>query len=108
MDWLKSLGFRINPENRCVKTVDEVKEYYRAWNEKRDSLDYEADGIVVKIDRLSLHDELGDIGHEPRWAIAYKFPAVQGNTSSGISASAWAGRAPLILTPSWSRFRWAG
>ncbi len=80
MEWLKSLGFRINPANRRAATIDEVKEYYRTWNEKRESLDYEADGIVVKIDRLSLHDELGDIGHEPRWAIAYKFPAVQGNT----------------------------
>jgi DNA ligase (NAD+) len=80
MEWLKSLGFRTNPNNKRAKTIEEVKEYYRTWNEKRESLEYEADGIVVKIDRLSLHDELGDIGHEPRWAIAYKFPAVQGNT----------------------------
>jgi DNA ligase (NAD+) len=70
MEWLKTLGFRVNPNNRPARTIDEVKEYYRTWSERLDSLDYEADGIVVKIDRLSLHDELGDIGHEPRWAIA--------------------------------------
>jgi DNA ligase (NAD+) len=80
MAWLESLGFKVNPNNRRVGTIDEVKEYYRTWNEKHEGLDYEADGIVVKIDRISLHEELGDIGHEPRWAIAYKFPAVQGTT----------------------------
>jgi DNA ligase (NAD+) len=80
MAWLKELGFKINPNNRRLKNVEEVKEYYRAWVERRESLQYEADGIVIKINQLNLHEELGDIGHEPRWAIAYKFPAVQGTT----------------------------
>jgi DNA ligase (NAD+) len=80
MEYLKSLGFRINPNNRLLKTIDEVKEYYRTWQERRESLPYEADGVVVKIDQLNLHEELGDIGHEPRWAIAYKFPAAQATT----------------------------
>ena len=48
--------------------------------EKRESLQYEADGIVVKINQLNLHEQLGDVGREPRWAIAYKFPATQGTT----------------------------
>ena len=80
MEYMKSLGFRVNPNNRRLKGLDEVIEYYRHWVEQRDSLDYEADGIVIKIDRLDLHDSLGDVGREPRWAIAYKFPAVQGTT----------------------------
>jgi DNA ligase (NAD+) len=80
MAWLKSLGFKINPHNRRLKTIGEIEEYYRAWVEQREGLAYEADGIVVKINQLNLHEELGDIGHEPRWAIAYKFPAVQGTT----------------------------
>jgi DNA ligase (NAD+) len=80
MAWLKSLGFKINPNNRLLKDIKSVQEYYRTWKEQREGLTYEADGIVVKINQLSLHEELGDIGHEPRWAIAYKFPAVQGTT----------------------------
>jgi DNA ligase (NAD+) len=78
--WLKSLGFKINPNNRLLKDIKEVQEYHRAWKEQREGLTYEADGIVAKINQLNLHEELGDIGHEPRWAIAYKFPAVQGTT----------------------------
>jgi DNA ligase (NAD+) len=80
LQWLKSLGFKINPNNRRLKNIEEVEEYYRTWVERRESLEYEADGIVIKINQLNLHEELGDIGHEPRWAIAYKFPAVQGTT----------------------------
>jgi DNA ligase (NAD+) len=80
MEYLKSLGFKVNPNNRTLKSIDEVEEYYHNWEEKRESLQYEADGIVVKINQLDLHERLGDVGREPRWAIAYKFPAVQGTT----------------------------
>jgi DNA ligase (NAD+) len=80
MEWLKTLGFKINPNSRLLKNITDVKNYYHSWVEQRAGLAYEADGIVVKINQLNLHEELGDIGHEPRWAIAYKFPAVQGNT----------------------------
>ncbi len=80
MAWLKSLGFKVNPNNRLLKNIDEIKEYYRAWKQQRAGLAYEADGVVIKINQLNLHEELGDIGHEPRWAVAYKFPAVQGTT----------------------------
>ena len=80
MAYLKSLGFKINPHNRRLKAIGEIEEYYRTWVEQREGLAYEADGIVVKINQLNLHEELGDIGHEPRWAVAYKFPAVQGTT----------------------------
>lgn len=80
MGYLQSLGFKINPNNRQLKDLDTVKKYYRTWERQRESLQYEADGIVIKINQLNLHTELGDIGREPRWAIAYKFPAVQGTT----------------------------
>lgn len=80
MEYLKSLGFKINPNNQLLKSINEVEGYYDKWVERRDSLPYEADGIVVKINQLALQERLGDIGREPRWAVAYKFPAVQGNT----------------------------
>ncbi len=80
MAWLKSLGFKINPNNRLLKSLEEVKDYYRTWETQRTGLAYEADGIVIKINQRNIQEELGDIGHEPRWAVAYKFPAVQGTT----------------------------
>ena len=80
MEYIKSLGFKVNPNNRLLSHIDQVEEYYRNWVEKRESLDYEVDGIVVKINSLDLQERLGSIGHEPRWAIAYKFPAIQGTT----------------------------
>ncbi len=80
MEYLKSLGFKVNPNNALFTSIDQVEEYHHAWVEKRESLPYEADGIVVKVDSLDLQERLGNIGHEPRWAIAYKFPAIQGTT----------------------------
>ncbi len=80
MEYLKSLGFKVNPNNALLTSIERVEEYYRTWVEKKESLPYEADGIVVKVDSLTLQERLGNVGHEPRWAIAYKFPAVQGTT----------------------------
>ncbi|MBE9513205.1 MAG: NAD-dependent DNA ligase LigA [Chloroflexi bacterium] len=80
MEYLKSLGFKINPNNKLLSSIQEAKDFYQTWEEKRESLPYEADGIVIKVDSLELQQRLGDIGHEPRWAIAYKFPAIQGTT----------------------------
>ncbi|MGD9394392.1 MAG: NAD-dependent DNA ligase LigA [Dehalococcoidia bacterium] len=80
MEYLKSLGFKINPNNQFLTSITEVEGYYDKWVERRESLPYEADGIVVKINQIELQERLGDVGREPRWAIAYKFPAVQGNT----------------------------
>jgi DNA ligase (NAD+) len=80
MEYLKSLGFKVNPNNALLTSIDEVEEFHHTWVERREGLPYEADGIVVKLNSLDLHERLGNIGHEPRWAIAYKFPAVQGTT----------------------------
>jgi DNA ligase (NAD+) len=80
LQYLKSLGFRTNPRNRIAENLDEVKAYYREWTAQRDSLEYEADGIVIKVNQSRLQNELGSIGREPRWALAYKFPPVEGTT----------------------------
>jgi DNA ligase (NAD+) len=80
MQELKSWGFKINPNNALVTTIEQAEEYYRSWVHRREGLPYEADGIVVKVDSIPLQESLGAVGHEPRWAIAYKFPAVQGTT----------------------------
>ena len=80
LEWLGSVGFRINPENRLCHTLEEVHDYYQSWLERRHDLPYEVDGVVVKVSPLSLQDQLGIVGREPRWAIAYKFPAEQAVT----------------------------
>ena len=80
LEWLKGLGFRINPNNRICGTIEEVIEFYDHWVEARHDLPYEADGVVVKVSSLALQDTLGVVGREPRWAIAYKFPAEQAVT----------------------------
>jgi DNA ligase (NAD+) len=80
MQYLKSLGFRINPANEKSDTIEDAKQYYHRWVERRESLAYEADGVVVKIDSLPLQEDMGAVGNEPRGAIAYKFPATQTTT----------------------------
>ncbi|GAI81292.1 unnamed protein product, partial [marine sediment metagenome] len=57
-----------------------MEKCHQNWVEKRDDLPYEADGMVVKVDLIAFQRELGTVAHEPRWAIAYKFPAIQGTT----------------------------
>ena len=78
--WLQGLGFRVNPENRYCRTIEEVQDYYQSWLERRHDLPYEVDGVVVKVSPLDLQERLGVVGREPRWAIAYKFPAEQAVT----------------------------
>ncbi len=80
MQYLKSLGFKSNPNNALCRTIDEAKAYYKKWVDNQEALPYEADGVVVKINSIAFQLELGNVGREPRWAIAYKFPAVQGTT----------------------------
>jgi DNA ligase (NAD+) len=80
LDYLKSLGFRTNPQNRLLDNIEQVKAYYRNWTANRDSLVYEADGIVVKINQFRLQQQLGFVGRDPRWAIAYKFPPMETTT----------------------------
>jgi DNA ligase (NAD+) len=77
---LDTAGFKVNPNHKRVRTMDEVWAFIQRWEEKRESLPYEIDGIVIKVDRTSLQDELGFTGKAPRWAIAYKYAARAGIT----------------------------
>jgi DNA ligase (NAD+) len=80
MEYLKSLGFKINPRNRLVSSIDAAEDYYHQWVVKREELPYEADGVVIKVNSLEVQRRLGEVGREPRWAIAYKFPATEATT----------------------------
>jgi DNA ligase (NAD+) len=72
---LEQAGFKVNQARSLVKNMDEVWSFIEKWEEKRESLPYEIDGIVIKVDRTSLQQELGYTGKAPRWAIAYKYAA---------------------------------
>ncbi|MCM8782357.1 MAG: NAD-dependent DNA ligase LigA, partial [Candidatus Omnitrophica bacterium] len=74
-------GFRINPNNKLCKNFGEVIEFCEYWQDKRDMLDYEIDGIVVKINSFDQQKRLGSTLKSPRWACAYKFPAKQATTT---------------------------
>lgn len=80
LDGLEAAGFKVNQHRKLVHSMDEVWAFIQQWEAKRDSLPYEIDGIVVKVDRTSLQDELGFTGKAPRWAIAYKYAARGGVT----------------------------
>ena len=75
MDALEAAGFKVNPHRKLAKNLSEVWKFIQGWEEKRDSLPYEIDGIVIKVDRTALQQELGFTGKAPRWAIAYKYAA---------------------------------
>ncbi len=77
LEYLRKLGFKVNPHNKLARTPQEVLEYYRHWATRIEELDYSCDGVVVKVNLLSYQDHLGIVGREPRWAIAYKFAAVR-------------------------------
>jgi DNA ligase (NAD+) len=80
MQWLGSMGFKLNPNNRVCRTIEEVEDYFKEWTENREGLDYGVDGIVVKVSSFALQRRLGEVGRDPRWAVAYKFPAEQAVT----------------------------
>jgi DNA ligase (NAD+) len=80
MDALETAGFKVNPHRKLAKNLDEVWKFILSWEAKRESLPYEIDGIVIKVDRTGLQRELGFTGKAPRWAIAYKYAARGGIT----------------------------
>lgn len=80
LDYLVQLGFKVNRERRRVDSIDGVIEYVESWRERRAELDYEIDGIVIKVDDFSIQEKLGTTAKSPRWAIAYKFPAEEAVT----------------------------
>jgi DNA ligase (NAD+) len=80
LEWMRSVGFPVNPHIELVHGLDEVDEYCRKWLDRRHSLKYEIDGTVVKVDDLAQRRELGSTSRAPRWAIAYKFPPEEKTT----------------------------
>jgi DNA ligase (NAD+) len=80
LDALGTAGFKVNQNRKLVHSMEQVWSFIQQWSEKRDSLPYEIDGIVVKVDRTTLQNELGFTGKAPRWAIAYKYAARGGVT----------------------------
>lgn len=73
LETLRELGFKVNPHARLARSIDEVIAIHKEWEEKRKSLDYDIDGLVVKVNSLTFQDILGATSKSPRWAIAYKF-----------------------------------
>jgi len=77
---LKRLGFKVNPHWRACRNLNEVVAYWEEWKDKRDSLEYDCDGVVVKVDSLAQRRALGLTAKSPRWAMSFKFPARQATT----------------------------
>ena len=77
LEFMKSLGFNVNPNIELVKNVDEVLKYIDKWTKKRDELPYEIDGIVIKTNDIKQQQTLGFTSKYPKWATAYKFPALE-------------------------------
>ena len=91
LEWLRAHGFRVNADVKRLETEDEVVAQCLGWQERRGALDFEIDGVVVKVDDVELQRRLGVVGRDPRWAIAWKFPPTTAVTTlravSGTSAS---------------------
>jgi len=80
LNYLDKLGFRTNKERRVLHGIEEVIAYMREYTEKRPTLDYDIDGLVIKVDNIDDYDRLGYTAKEPKWAIAYKFPPTEVTT----------------------------
>ncbi len=75
LEYMRRIGFKVSPLIRRFKDINDVITYHDEVKDKRDDLDYEIDGIVVKVNSIAQQNELGEISRSPRWALAYKFPA---------------------------------
>jgi DNA ligase (NAD+) len=80
LNYLKKVGFKINPYTKLCQGIEEAINYCLQWIEKKEELDYEIDGMVIKVNSLRVREELGSTTRSPRWAIANKFPAQQVTT----------------------------
>ncbi|MGB9613435.1 MAG: NAD-dependent DNA ligase LigA [Candidatus Margulisiibacteriota bacterium] len=80
LDYMRKLGFKVNPHIKLCHGIEEVKKYIDYWETAREKLKYEIDGIVVKVNNLEDQKKLGSTARAPRWAIAYKYPPMQAET----------------------------
>ncbi|MBI4277891.1 MAG: NAD-dependent DNA ligase LigA [Armatimonadetes bacterium] len=97
LDWLRQAGLKVNPHYRAGETVDQVLACVRHWEPHHHDLDYDTDGVVIKVNRFDQQAELGATSQSPRWAIAYKFPAEQAVTRV-VDITVYVGRTGA-LTP---------
>jgi DNA ligase (NAD+) len=81
VEWLEKAAFKVNPDTAHHQGVEGAVKRCHWWEERREELDYEIDGVVVKVDEKALWRELGVVGREPRWAIAWKFPPTTATTT---------------------------
>jgi DNA ligase (NAD+) len=80
LEWLRERGFKVNGDTAVHETADDVAARCQWWEDRRESLDFEIDGVVIKVDQRTLWRELGVAGREPRWAVAWKFPPITATT----------------------------
>lgn len=80
LEFLKNLGFSVSPNYKVCSDINQVIEFIEYWTENRDKLDFEIDGMVIKVNNLEQREEMGYTAKSPRWAIAYKFPAEKKKT----------------------------
>ncbi len=97
LELLKSLNMRVNPESKLCSSIDEALNYCKEWEEKRDLLPYEIDGVVIKVNSLKQQNILGSIAKSPRWAVAFKFKAKQAVTK--LNKISWQVGRTGALTP---------
>ncbi len=95
MVYLRDCGFRVNEHSKLFRNISDVATYCESWIDRRDKLDFEIDGIVIKLNRFEDQQLLGNIANAPRWAIAFKFPAIEVTTKlNGIKVNV--GRTGMI------------
>jgi len=80
LDWLECNGFKVNPKRKLCQSIEEAVEFCREWDRDRESLPYEIDGVVVKVNAIAQQAKLGQTAKAPRWAIAFKYAARQAST----------------------------
>ncbi|MEA1884516.1 MAG: NAD-dependent DNA ligase LigA [Thermotogota bacterium] len=97
LERLRTLGFTIENHHKSLESIGDVIDYWITWTEKRHELNFDIDGLVVKVDELNLQKELGSTSHSPRWAIAFKFPAEQKETT--LESLTWSVGRTGVITP---------
>lgn len=80
LEWMRDAGLPVQPTTEVATSLDEVFAYTERWQQERHSVDWEIDGVVVKVDQVAFEEELGATSHAPRWATAYKFPPEERTT----------------------------
>ncbi len=94
---IESIGFPVNPYKKLCKKIDDILEFHSHWEENRDEIPFEVDGIVIKVNDLSQQERLGKTSKSPRWAVAFKFKASQAETI--LESIAWQVGRTGVITP---------